>query len=125
MIRKLEKSFLFIILLISISLIIIKSKPIETLNIEECNLTRNYKSFYRYFSKEKLIVGNIVSNCGIKNYKLEKNNNSYIIVEIAEEKDLLRCVCNREFKIENAEDLKVYHLQFGSSNPLLLEKIVE
>ncbi|MEM5875320.1 MAG: hypothetical protein QXW01_00155 [Candidatus Aenigmatarchaeota archaeon] len=101
-----------------------QNKRLETLEVLNCEISKkSFKSFYKFDEKQNIIYGIIISNCGIKKYDLIIEKNYYIIKEIGGYEDLLRCICEREFRIYNAKNYPIYHLPFGENEPKLLEKL--
>lgn len=123
MFSKIEKYLVLILLSLSFITLFLGSRNEETLKIGECVQAKTLTGNYKFLPEERKIVGKILSNCGIKEYKLVEMENKYLIVEIGREEELLRCVCNRHFEIENAKDLDVYHLPFGEKEAKPLQKI--
>jgi len=126
MFDKREKTLMvFLIIIVFFTSIFLKNNNFPVLNVSTCKWLRTlgYYNFYRFNESENKIYGIILSNCGIKEYKINLQGNRYIIEEIGKPEDITRCVCEKEFEIKNAKDYLVYHLPFGEKEPIQLEKL--
>ncbi|NHW88659.1 MAG: eight-cysteine-cluster domain-containing protein [Archaeoglobales archaeon] len=80
-----------------------------------------YRSYYEYDSQKKVLRAFVTVNCGSDEVLAEKIGEKIVITEKDYDGKLAKCLCQKEVRIFNVDELKVEFVDW-SGNSKLLEK---
>lgn len=88
------------------------------------DLTRGYENYYVYDSNARIIRAYVTVNCGSDEITVEKGEN-YKIIEKDYDGLLLRCLCQKEVKIFDANDIGVEFVGLSGEAKKLEKRVSE
>lgn len=86
----------------------------------ECNVVGDYRNYYYYDKDSKMMTAFVTVNCASDGLLVEKDD-VIRIIEVEKDGLLARCLCKKEVRIYNVEDLKVVFINYGG-NVIEVEK---